>query len=128
PGGSGSLSGSKVLELTGSTSFNYGQSGGAALGFDFLSQNLRAAFLANDQLEFDWYPTPNGSPSGFSQLYNVQMNSQGGGFATIDGYGAPNNNANMNQFYFTGYNGVVHHIVVNYAAYKSTNLANANPT
>src|SRR5439155_6801710 len=98
--------GAKVLELTGNTSFNFGQASGAALGFDFLSQNLRSAFLANNAIEFDWYPVPNGGSGGFSQLYNVQMNSQGGGFQTVNGYGPPSNNANMNQFYFTGYNGV----------------------
>src|SRR4051812_10595824 len=38
---SSSLAGSKVLELTGNTSFNFGQSGGGALGYDFLANNLR---------------------------------------------------------------------------------------
>src|SRR5947207_12633599 len=108
---SGPLAGSKVLELTGQESFNFGQGGGAALGFDFLSQNLRQTFFDNDQIEFDWYPVPNGSPSGYSQLYNVILNSQGGGFTNVDGYSQGNNN--LNQFYFTGYNGVVHHAVVN---------------
>src|SRR4051812_48563641 len=55
---SGPLAGSKVLELTGQEAFNFGQSAGGALGFNFLSQSLRPAFLANDQLEFDWYPVP----------------------------------------------------------------------
>jgi hypothetical protein len=124
---SGPLSGggNKVLELTGNTSFNFGQSSGGALGFDFLSANLRSAFLANDQIEFDWEPVPNGGSSGFSQLYNIILNSQGGGFANVDGYGG--GNANMNQFYFTGYTGSLHHIVVNYTNYKNTILASANP-
>ena len=121
----GPLAGSQVLELTGSDSFNFGQSGGAALGFDFLSQNLRQSFFDNDQIEFDWYPTPNGSPSGYSQLYNIILNSQGGGFVNVDGYSA--GNANLNQFYFTGYNGVLHHVVMNYTAYKNAVLASANP-
>ena len=125
PASSGALTGSKVLELTGSASFNFGQSSGAALGYDFLGGGMRSAFLANNQIEFDWLPVPNGSSAGFSQLYNVILNSQGGGFATVDGYGG--GNANMNQFYFTGYTGNVHHIVVNYDAYKSTILASANP-
>src|SRR5438477_10744397 len=37
---SGPLAGSQVLELTGAESFNFGQGSGAALGFDYLSQNL----------------------------------------------------------------------------------------
>ena len=123
---SGALAGSKVLELTGSASFNFGQANGGALGFDFLSQNLRSAFLANDQIEFDWYPTPDPTTSaGFSQLYNVILNSAGGGFVNVDGYSA--GNANLNQYYYTGYNGILHHVVVNYAAYKATILASATP-
>src|SRR5690242_15456821 len=47
---SSSLFGSKVLEITGNPSFNFGQASGGALGFDFLSQNLRAAFLANNRI------------------------------------------------------------------------------
>jgi hypothetical protein len=127
PAGSGSLSGSKVLHLTGTAdSFNFGQSGGGALGFDFLGANLRQAFLDNDQLEFDWLPVANGSPSGYSQLYNIILNSQGGGFTNVDGYSVPGHD-NFNQYYFTGYNGNVHHIVVNYSAYKNTILASATP-
>jgi hypothetical protein len=115
-----------VLELTGTAeSFNFGYSGAAALGFNFLSQNLRADFLANDQLEFDWYPVPNGSPTGYSQLYNIVFNSQGGGFVTMDGYG--NGNENCNQFYYAEYTGILHHIVVNYSAYKDLIFASANP-
>src|SRR5438046_10155326 len=91
---SGPLAGSKVLELTGDPSFNFGQGSGGALGFDFLSQNLRSTFLANDQLEFDWYPTPNGSPSGYSQLYNIDLHSQGGGYTHVDGDGPGSDNAN----------------------------------
>ena len=122
---SGPLAGSQVLELTGSANFNFGQSSGGALGFDFLSQNLRQAFFDNDQIEFDWYPTPNGSPSGFSQLYNIILNSQGGGFTNVDGYSA--GNQNLNQYYFTGYNGVLHHVVIPYTAYKNAILASGNP-
>ena len=81
--------------------------------------------LANNQIEFDWEPVPNGGSSGFSQLYNVILNSQGGGFTNVDGYST--GNANMNQFYFTGYNGNLHHIVVDYTNYKNTILASANP-
>src|SRR4051794_10275723 len=123
PAGSGSLSGSHVLELTGNPSFNFGQGPGGALGFDFLGANLRQAFLDNNQLEFDWHPTPNGSPSGFSQLYNIILNSQGGGFVNVDGYSAGNNN--LNQGYFAGYNGTVHHVAVNYTNYKNSVLASA---
>src|SRR5206468_7872926 len=61
---SGPLAGSKVLEMTGSESFNLGQGGAAALGLDI----NRSAFFANNQLEFDWYPVPNGGSAGFSQL------------------------------------------------------------
>src|SRR5205823_4263253 len=89
------------------------------------SNNLRAAFLANNQIEFDWEQVPNGGSSGFSQLYNIILNSQGGGFTNVDGYSMGNNN--MNQFYFTGYNGNTHHIVVDYTNYKNTILASANP-
>jgi hypothetical protein len=127
------LAGSKVLELTGTPAFNFGQSGGAALGLDLLSANLRSAFLANNAIEFDWVAVPNGSPSGFSQLFNVILNSQGGGFTNVDGYsfngtGAPPaDKSNFNQFYFTGYSGPTHHIVVNYTNYKNTVLASGNP-
>src|SRR4051812_33080862 len=101
------MAGGKVLELTGTASFNFGQSGGGALGFDFLTANLRADFLANDVLEFDWLAVPNGAPSGFSQLFNVILNSQGGGFVNVAGssMGSPE----TQQGYFTGYNGIVHH-------------------
>jgi hypothetical protein len=125
--GTGPLSGggNKVLELTGNASFNFGQANGGALGFDFLAANFRADFLANSQIEFDWEPVPNGGSSGFSQLYNVILNSQGGGFTNVDGYGG--GNANMNQFYFTGYTGNLHHIVVDYTNYKNTILASGFP-
>ena len=122
---SGPLAGSHVLELTGTDSFNFGQSGGAALGFDFLSQNLRQPFFDNDQIEFDWYPTPNGSPSGFSQLYNIILNSQGGGFTNVGG--SNSGTPNTNQFYFTGYNGNKLHVVVDYTSYKNTILASSFP-
>ena len=125
PAGSGTMTGSKVLELTGSTSFNFGQASGAALGYDFLAGNHRADFLANNTIEFDWFPPPNGGSGGFSQLYNIILNSQGGGFTNVDGYGS--GNANDNQFYFTGYTGNLHHIVVNYTSYKNAILASANP-
>ena len=121
----GSTTGSQVLELTGDASFNFGQSGGAALGFDFLSQNLRAAFLANDQLEFDWVAVPNGSPSGFSQLFNIILNSQGGGFVNVAGSSA--GTPGTHQDYFTGYTGTVHHVVVDYSAYKAAVLGSAFP-
>src|SRR5687767_11363870 len=60
-GSVGSFNGSQVLQLNGNASFNYGQSGGGALGFDFLSQNLRNEFLNHTKLEFDWLAVPNGS-------------------------------------------------------------------
>jgi len=124
-GSVGSTTGSKVLELTGTAAFNFGQSGGAALGFDFLSQNLRQDFLDNSTIEFDWVAPPNGSPSGFSQLFNIILNSQGGGFTNVAGSNA--GTPETNQFYFGGYNGVVHHVVVDYTNYKNTVLASANP-
>jgi hypothetical protein len=132
---SGPLAGSNVLKMTGTPAFNYGQSGGAVLGFDMLSQNLRSAFLEHDQLEFDWYapPDPN-STSGWSQIWNVILNTQGGGFGNVDGYSQNNPNANppvdksqFNQFYFTGFNGSLKHIVVDYSAYKNLILGSANP-
>ena len=128
-GSVGSFAGSQVLDLTGNPAFNFGQSGGGALGFDFLSQNLRSAFLANDQIEFDWLAAPDAaSTSGFSQLFNVILNSQGGGFTNVKSYNSSTNSPpEMNQFYFTGYNGTVKHVVVDYTAYKNTVLAGANP-
>src|SRR5687768_207486 len=72
------LSGSQVLQLTGEAAFNFQNPdpGGSALGFDFLSQNLRNDFLNHTKLEFDWVAVPDGaSPSGFSQLYNIILNS-----------------------------------------------------
>ena len=121
----GSTTGSKVLDLTGDAAFNFGQSGGAALGFDFLGANLRSDFFANDHLEFDWVAPPNGSPSGFSQLFNIILNSQGGGFVNVAGSNA--GTPETQQFYFTGYNGVVHHVSVDYTSYKNAVLASANP-
>jgi len=110
---SGPLAGSKVLELTGTPAFNFGQSGAAPLGLDI----DRPSFFANDQLEFDWYPVPNGGDAGYSQLYNIVINSEAGGFNAAGGYGA--GDANANQFYFTGYTGNLHHVVVNYTGIKS---------
>src|SRR5439155_25078420 len=71
--------GAKVLELTGNTSFNFGQSGGGALGFDFLLQNLRGAVVVNNAIGFYWYPLPHGGSGGLSELYISQMNSLGSG-------------------------------------------------
>jgi MYXO-CTERM domain-containing protein len=124
PSSSG-LAGSKVLELTGNPSFNFGQASGAALGYDFLANNLRAAFLANNAIEFDWVAVPNGATAGFSQLYNVILNSQGGGFVNVGGYSTGDNNENVG--YFNGYTGPTHHVVINYSAYKANVLASANP-
>lgn len=121
----GSLSGSKALQLSGDATFNFGQASGGALGFNFLSQNLRADFLANSKIEFDWYAPPNDSPSGFNQLFNIILNSQGGGFTNVGGSNA--GTPETNQFYFTGYTGTVHHVVVDYTSYKNTILASANP-
>jgi hypothetical protein len=121
----GSTAGSKVLDLTGNASFNFGQSSGAALGFDFLGANMRSDFFANDHIEFDWVAPPNGSPSGFSQLFNIILNSQGGGFVNVAGSSA--GTPETQQFYFTGYNGVVHHVSVDYTNYKNAVLASANP-
>jgi hypothetical protein len=122
---SGPLAGSKVLKLTGQEQFNYGQTSGGALGFDFLAKGLRQSFFDNDQIEFDWYAPPNGGSAGYSQLYNIILNSQGGGFVNVDGYSQ--GNANDNQFYFTGFNGALHHVVINYTNYKNAVLASANP-
>jgi hypothetical protein len=121
----GSTTGSKVLQLTGNASFNFGQSGGAALGFDFLGANMRNDFFTNDHIEFDWVAPPNGSPSGFSQLFNIILNSQGGGFVNVGGSNA--GTPETNQFYFTGYNGVVHHVSVDYTSYKNAVLASSFP-
>jgi hypothetical protein len=119
------LTGSKVLELNGNPAFNFGQANGAALGFNFVGANLRSDWLANNAIEFDWVAVPNGSPSGFSQLFNIIMNSQGGGFTNIAGsnLGTPN----TNQFYFTGYNGNALHVVASYQNYKNTVLASGFP-
>src|SRR5688572_26447680 len=48
--GAGGLAGSNVLQITGDAAFNFGQASGAALGFDFLSQNLRTTFFEHDQI------------------------------------------------------------------------------
>jgi hypothetical protein len=119
------LTGSKVLELNGNAAFNFGQANGAALGFNFVSANLRNDWLANNAIEFDWVAVPNNSPSGFSQLFNIIMNSQGGGFTNIAGSNA--GTPNTQQFYFTGYNGNALHVVASYQNYKNTVLASANP-
>ena len=124
-GSVGTTSGSKVLELSGNASFNFGQANGAALGYNFLATNMRQAFLDNDRIEFDWVAPPNGSPSGFSQLFNIILNSQGGGFTTVAG--SSQNTPETNQFYFNGYNGVVHHVVVDYTNYKNAVLASGFP-
>ena len=122
--GPGSVTGSLVLELTGTPAFNYGQSGGGALGFDIKGNNFDSAFYANNTIEFDWVPLPNGGSGGFHQLYNIILNSQNGGFTNIGGYGVNSTTwANCNQFYFTGYNPSVHHIVVPYTAYRDALLS-----
>ena len=121
----GSTTGSKVLQLTGNASFNFGQGSGAALGYDFLANNHRQNWLDNNTIEFDWVAPPNASPSGFSQLFNIILNSQGGGFVNVAGSNA--GTPETQQFYFTGYNGVVHHVVVDYTNYKNAVLASANP-
>ena len=128
-GSVGSFSGSQVLDLTGTASFNFGQSGGGALGFNFLSQNLRSAFLENNTIEFDWLAVPDAAAtSGFSQLFNIILNSQGGGFQNVKSYnGGTNTPPEMNQFYFAGYNGNVKHVVVDYTAYKNAVLASCFP-
>jgi hypothetical protein len=125
-GSVGSFSGSKVLELSGTAAFNFGQSGGAALGFDFLSQNLRNDFLANSAIEFDWLAAPIGSTSGYNELFNIILNSQGGGFTNVAGTNGFNT-PNTSQFYFNGYNGNVLHVVVDYTNYKNTILASGFP-
>jgi hypothetical protein len=124
--GSGPMAGSKVLELTGTAGFNFGQSGGGALGYDFLAHNLRADFFANNTLEFDWEAVPNASPSGFSQLFNIILNSQSGGFVNVGGSNA--GTPNTNQFYFNGYTGNKLHVVLDYTNYKNSILNSADPT
>jgi hypothetical protein len=119
------LAGSKVLELTGNAAFNFGQSGGAALGYNFLATNHRADFLANNAIEFDWVGVPNGASAGFLQLFNINLNSQGGGFTPMGGSNA--GTPETNQGYFTGYTGILHHVVINYTNYKNTILASGNP-
>ena len=121
----GSFSGSKVLQLSGDAAFNFGQSGGSALGLNLLAANLRQAFLDHNTLEFDWMAPPIGSTSGYNELFNIVLNSQGGGFATVAGHSVGTPNAQ--QFYFDGYNGTVRHVVVDYTNYKNTVLASANP-
>jgi hypothetical protein len=129
PGSVGSFAGSQVLDLTGTAAFNFGQSGGGALGFNILSQNLRSDFLANNTIEFDWLAVPDAAAtSGFQQIFNVILNSQGGGFQNVKSYdGGTNTPPEMNQFYFAGYNGNVKHVVVDYTAYKNAILASATP-
>jgi hypothetical protein len=123
--GSGPMAGAKVLEVTGNASFNFGYSQSAAIGFDFLGAGLRSAFLTNNKIEFDWEGVPNGGSGGFLQLYNIILNSQGGGFTNVAGQsmGTPE----TNQFYFTGYTGALHHVSIDYTNYKNTVLASANP-
>jgi len=123
---SGPLAGSQVLKMTGTADFNYGQGGGAVLGFDIVPQNFRTAFLENDQIEFDWYapPDPN-STAGWSQIYNIIINSQGGGWQTVGGWST--NDPNTNQYYFAGFNGSLKHVTLDYSAYKNAILASANP-
>ena len=108
--GSGPMAGTKVLELTGTPTFNFGQASGGALGYDFLAHSLRPAFFANNNLEFDWEGVPNGGSAGFAQLFNIILNSQGGGFVNVGG--SNSGTPNTNQFYFTGYNGNKLHVVV----------------
>jgi hypothetical protein len=64
-------------------------------------------------------------PDEFDQLFNIILNSQGGGFVNVAGSNA--GTPETQQFYFTGYNGVVHHVSVDYTSYKNAVLASANP-
>jgi hypothetical protein len=125
PAGTGAISGSQVLKLTGSEGFNWTLSSGAPLGVDFLAQNNRQAFFDHDQIEFDWYAPPNGGSAGWNQLYNIILNSQGGGFVNVAGWSQ--STPETNQYYFTGFNGALHHVAIDYTAYKNAVLASANP-
>jgi hypothetical protein len=132
---SGPLAGSQVLKMAGTATFNYGQSSGAVLGFDIAPQGFRSAFLEHDQIEFDWYAPPDAnSTSGWSQIWNVILNSEAGGFANVDGYSQNNpggtppvDKSQFNQFYFTGFTGSLKHVVVDYTAYKNAILASGLP-
>jgi hypothetical protein len=124
PGSGGDLT--HVLDLSG-TGFNQGQSGGAALGYDFKANGLATEFMNDDQLSFDWEVAPSSTSSGYSQLYNIVLNAPGGGFKTVAGSSNPSPNlgtGTVNQN--PGYTGQVNHVVINYDSYKA--LITANPS
>lgn len=116
----GSLT-TKVLDLTGS-GYNGGQSGGADLGYDFVANGHLTDFMNNDVLSFDWEAPP-GSTAGFTQIYQVVLNAPGAGYQGVDGYGQTSN-PDLNQYSYSGYNGITHHYTFNYDAYKAQISAN----
>lgn len=117
----GSLT-TKVLDLTAS-GYNGGQSGGADLGYDFVPNGHLTDFMNNDVLSFDWEAPP-GATAGYTQLYQIVLNAPGAGYTAVDGYAAPFNNADENQYSYNGYNGITHHVTLNYDAYKAQISAN----
>ncbi len=116
----------KVLDLF-AAGFNGGVSSGADLGFDFVSNGLSAAFLANDILSFQWQVAPGNESSGYSQLYNIILNAPGGGYTAVGGSSGATSalavtTGTFNQY--PGFSGQINTVSINYDAYKAAILAN----
>ena len=125
----------KVLHLT-AGGFN-GGIGGLDLGIDLKAAGLTAAFFANDTLSFNWEVVPSTTTSGYSQIYQAVLNSQGGGYVGLGGVGVTGTNMTTNQpnnketagsvnNQNPPYTGQLNTFSINYAAYKAS--VTANPT
>jgi hypothetical protein len=115
-----------VLDLTAS-GFNGGLSSGADLGYDFVQQGTGAQFLANDEIVFDWIVPVSSATGGYSQLYNIILNAQGGGFKTVGGSSGATSplatvTGTVNQN--PSFAGQVNQVTINYDAYKATIASN----
>jgi hypothetical protein len=119
-----------VLDLTAS-GFNGGLSSGAALGYDFNANGNEAAFMANDEIVFDWIVPVSSSTSGYSQLYNIILNAPGAGFKTVGGSSGGTSplaitTGTVNQN--PSFSGQVNQVTINYDAYKAAITANPGYT
>lgn len=82
------------------------------LAYDFKANGHLADFMANDILSFDVTAPTFATNSGYWQVYNVALNSQGGGFASVGGTSPIYN-------LYPPYNGQTGTVSINYDAYKA---------
>jgi len=119
-----------VLDLT-AAGFNGGLSSGADLAYDFVASGNEAAFMANDEITFNWIVPVSSTTGGYSQLYNIILNAPGAGFKTVGGSGGSTSplaitTGTVNQN--PSYSGQVNLVTINYDAYKAAISANPGYT